>query len=224
MGSVSVYISTKDGSLLLHTDVVNPTEVRDENLVSGFLSAINSFASDMGWPAGVSLIRSGNLECRLSSGKRIFVALIIENPAIISTNAMLESYISSVASDICEKFENQYTKLLEKAQGSNNVYPEHEFAKFKDNIMEIVDKFGAEIKELYYKLILVDAIYSRVPMKWCTPLIEKAATSADLTQDFDDLIKKYPHFTKIIWKINNGYRPIWELFGVNLAQDENQTE
>lgn len=223
MGSVSVYISTKDGTLLLHTDVVEPTEIRDENLVSGFLSAINSFASDMGWPGGVSLIRSGNLECRLSSGKKTFVALIIDNPAIISTNAMLESYISSVASEICEQFESTFEKVLQQASGANNAYPEHEFVKFKDTILAIVDKFGAEIKELYYKLILVDAIYSRVPMKWCTPLIEKAGTGADLTADFEDLIKKYPHFTKVIWKINNNFRAIWDLFGVNLAQDENSS-
>lgn len=213
---VEIYCGSKDGMLLFHADVLNiESQPVDDNLVVGFLSAVNSFAKDMRWPAGVSLIRSGNLECRLSSGNYIFTALLIENPQPIAMNSMLESYISSIASDLCQKFEDKYKKELQKAE-KTHLYDANEFTGFKSEILTIIDKFGAEIKELYYKLVLIDAIYAHVPSKWCIPIMSKAAEGHDVTADFDDLIQKYPHFKKVITKINMEYDGIWELFGVPL--------
>jgi len=213
---VEIYVGSKDGMLLFHADVLNiESQPVDDNLVVGFLSAVNSFAKDMRWPAGVSLIRSGNLECRLSSGQYVFTALLIENTQPIAMNSMLESYISSIASDLCQKFEEKYKKELIKSEKSH-LYDESEFKGFKSDILATIDKFGEEIKELYYKLILIDAIYAHVPSKWCIPIMSKAAEGQDITPDFEDLIQKYSHFKKVIRKINVEYDAIWELFGVPL--------
>ena len=220
VGKTEIYIGTKEGNFLFHMDVLN-LEVQpvDDTLVVGFLSAVNSFAKDMGWPAGASLIRSGNLECRISSGKYIFTSLLIENPYIIHTDSTLDTYISEMTNVICDRFEKKYESVLETAMG-DRVYDAKILEPFKEEILTVINEFGEQIRELYFKLILVEAIYAKVPQKWCLPLISKVSAGEDVASEFPNIISKYPHFKNVISKINNDQRPIWEIFGVPLYESD----
>jgi hypothetical protein len=224
LSRAEIYVATKEGTFLLHLDVLNmETKAVDENLVTGFLSAVNSFAKDMNWPSGVSLIRSGPLECRLSSGEFVFTALIFENSTLSGTNSMLESTVSCMASDINKKFEDVFhDKLIEGLQ--KRMYGAHDFDGFTDEIINIIDEYGKEINELYFKLICIDAIYARVPQKWILPLMARVGEGESIPSiynEFPEIIKKYPQFIRSISTVNNEQRPIWDLFGIELYDPEN---
>ena len=63
--TVEIYIIDKDAGILLYKySILDFGEDDKDQLMSGFLTALNNFAKEIAFPAGVSLMRSGTLEAR----------------------------------------------------------------------------------------------------------------------------------------------------------------
>ena len=113
MNRVNIYIILRDeGSLLHKYSILGEDENEKDQLMSGLLTALNNFAKEIGWPSGVSLIRSGSLEARFSVGKHIFSVLIIDYSKPLG--AMVEPILSGLAKEVTEAFEIRYGAELEK--------------------------------------------------------------------------------------------------------------
>ena len=68
---IEVYVISKGQGTLLHKyNLLDFGESDKDQLVSGFLTALNSFAEEVGFPRGVSLIRSGNIEASIRSSTK----------------------------------------------------------------------------------------------------------------------------------------------------------
>ncbi|MFX0105770.1 MAG: hypothetical protein ACFE75_09785, partial [Candidatus Hodarchaeota archaeon] len=79
MNPVEVYVIAKNAGVLLYKySIVDFGQTDKDQLMSGFLTALNNFAKEVDFPAGVSLIRSGSLEARFSPGEHVFSVLIID--------------------------------------------------------------------------------------------------------------------------------------------------
>jgi len=108
---VEVYIIAKDAGVLLYKySIVDFGQTDKDQLMSGFLSALNNFAKELNFPAGVSLIRSGSLEARFSPGDLIFSVLIIDYQMPLGSST--EPILSGLAEEITVKFEEKYEKML----------------------------------------------------------------------------------------------------------------
>jgi hypothetical protein len=211
---VEIHIIGKDdGTSLYHYNLIGDKD--HSEIVSGFLTAINNFAREMGWASGVSMIRSGSLEARFSPRKYIFGVLIIDFS--MPLGFMTEPVLSGLIDDITQKFEEMYFKDLEQASKSH-VYKTNVFESFVDNIDKIIDQYGAETFELYQKMVLIEAIDYKVPQRICIPLMEQISEGKDITKEFDDLSKKYPQLKKAISKVNR-QGPVWEIFAIPIYQD-----
>ncbi|MHA1997312.1 MAG: hypothetical protein ACTSU9_04280, partial [Promethearchaeota archaeon] len=102
MHRVEIYIISKEeGANLSKFDILGEYNSERDQLVSGFLAALNNFASDVGFPAGVSLIRSGSLEARYSPGDFIFTVLIIDYS--IPLGMMTEPILSGMANEVTQR-------------------------------------------------------------------------------------------------------------------------
>ncbi|TFF99054.1 MAG: hypothetical protein EU541_05915 [Promethearchaeota archaeon] len=212
---VEVYIiSKKSGLLLLKYTIVNVAETSRDQLMSGFLVALRDFAKEMDFPEGVTLIRSGNLEARYSSGNYVFAALIIRHPHNQST-ASTEPILSGLASEIVSQFEKRYEKDLEKQSKSQKFTPKT-FVAFQKEIDKIIDQFSDESHELYQKLVLIEAMYANVPQKWCLPLIKKIGNGK--TVNIIDKVPEMYHrrLKKAVKKVNYNSNPVWQIFVVPL--------
>ncbi|MHA1715181.1 MAG: hypothetical protein ACTSXP_06030, partial [Promethearchaeota archaeon] len=65
MHRVEIYIISKEeGANLTKFDIQGEYDEQRDQLISGFLVALNNFAKEVGFPEGVSLIRSGSLEAQ----------------------------------------------------------------------------------------------------------------------------------------------------------------
>jgi hypothetical protein len=211
---VEIFIIGKDdGSLLYHYDLLGEEKDKDE-IVSGFLTAINNFAKEMGWASGVSMIRSGSLEARFSSQKHIFAVFIIDYS--MPLGYMTEPMLSGMIDDVANKFEEKYAEPLEKAS-KTHVYKTTLFEDFRTEIDKIIDQYGKESFELYQKMVLIEAIDHKVPQRVCLPLMERIAEGEDITKTFEEVIKKYPAMKKAINKVNR-QGPVWEIFAVPIFQ------
>jgi hypothetical protein len=201
----------KDEGLLLHKySILGEEESSTDDLMSGFLSALNNFAKDLGWPSGVSLIRSGSMEARFSPGKFIFSVLIIDYVQTgVNCAINTESILSGLANEITEQFEIKYKDELAKKYFDTN-----KFNDFRDDIDCVINKYGKETTELYQKLVLIESMYVRIPQKYCVPLIERASNGEDVTGEFAEIIKKYPNMKKAIDKVNFSNAPVWEIFAI----------
>ena len=209
-----IFIITKDGGALLHKySVLGMDDNKIDELTSGFLTALNNFASDIGFPSGVSLIRSGSLEARFSPGKHIFSVLIIDYN--MPLGLMTEPVLSGMANDITDAFETKYSKELEKGSKSN-IFRSDDYNGFKQNIDDIINQYGNETFELYQKLVLIESMYAKVPQKWCIPLIEKISEGEQVLDEWPAIIKKYPNMKKAIEKVNFDNAPVWEIFAIPL--------
>lgn len=214
MNPVEVYIITKDAGVLLYKyAILDFEETAKDQLMSGFLTALNNFAKDMDFPAGVSLIRSGSLEARFSPGKDVFSVLIInfEMPLGSST----EHILSGLAEEITVKFEEKYKVPLEKQIQSNRFEP-NVFSDFWQDIDQIIDQYGAQSNELYKKLVLIEAMYAKIPQKWCLPAFEQIGAGEQV-----DIVKCIPEtyhrlLKDAIKKVNLANKPVWEIFVVPL--------
>jgi hypothetical protein len=213
MGRKDLYIITKDGNSLFDY-AIGETKPVDAVLVSGFLSAVNSFATEMGWPAGVSSIRSGSLECRIWPGKNVFSALVIDTKLILEN--FTEHLVEDLARVMCERFEARFPSEIDVAV-KGKFSKGGMFASFRADVNEILADFKAETYQLYQKLIVIEAMYANVPQKWCIPLIERlSGGDPDVTGEFDHIRKMYPQMKKAIYKVNREQAPVWDLFGIPL--------
>jgi len=208
MNNAEIYIILKDeGTLVYKYSLFGNEQTEKDQLISGFLAAINIFARDIGWPHGVSLIRSGSLEARFSSGEYVFSVLIINYSQPL--NASTEPVLSGIAKEITLDFEDQYNNILKRKYFDLN-----QFKDFKEKINKIIQKYEKEAIELYQKLVLIESMYAKVPQKWCIPLIERVSNGENVLNEFTELIKRYPNMKKAINKVNLGNSPVWEIFGI----------
>jgi len=214
MNPVEVYVIAKDAGVLLYKySIVDFGQTEKDQLMSGFLTALNNFAKEVDFPAGVSLIRSGSLEARFSPGKNVFSVLIIDYQ--IPLGSSTEPILSGLAGEITERFEIKYREPLESQIKSNKFKP-NTFKDFWKDIDRIIDKYGEESSELYQKLILIEAIYAKVPQKWCLPLIERTGKgkSVDIVVSIPE---KYHRVLRgAIQKVNLDSMPVWEIFAVSM--------
>ena len=214
MNPVEVYIIAKDAGILLYKYSILDFEQTDKDqLVSGFLSALNNFAKELDFPAGVSLIRSGSLEARFDSGEHIFAVLIIDYQMPLGSST--EPILSGLAEEITQKFEEKYKKSLDKQIKSCRFEPDT-YKDFWEVIDETIDEFGEQSNELYQKLVLIEAMYAKVPQKWCIPLIEKvgAGEKVDIVKNIPETYHK--NLKKAVLKVNMDSKPVWEIFVVPL--------
>lgn len=209
---IEIFIISKEGTVLHKYNLLAMDETAQDQLVGGFLTALNNFAKEVGFPKGVSLIRSGNIEARFSSGEYVFSVLIIDydRPLGLAT----EKILSGLAQEITETFEKDFLAVLKKGK-KNHIYRGSDFLTFRNKISTIIDNFGKETMELYQKLILVEAMYAKVPQKWILPLLEEIRENPDI---FDKIreIPKYYHsqLQDAINKVNYESKPVWDLFAI----------
>jgi hypothetical protein len=214
MNRVEVFVISKNEGTMLHKySILGMDDLEKDELTSGFLTALSSFAKDIGFPAGVSLIRSGTLEARFSAGKYVNTVLIIDYQ--MPLGLMTEPILSGLAQDITKLFEKQYPSELE-AGHKKHFYKTDEFHSFKSEIDGIINRYGNETTELYQKLVLIESMYAKVPQKWCLPLIERVSNGEDVLDDFKPIIKKYPNMKRAIEKVEYDNSPLWEIFATLL--------
>jgi len=214
VGRIEVYVIVKEEGIMLHKfDFLGTDEEETKDqLVSGFLTALNSFAKEIGFPKGVGLIRSGSLEARFSPGKYIFTVLMIDY--FLPLGLLAEPILSSLAKEITEAFEKKFKKALNKGQ-KGNIYKSSDFHGFREHINELLDKYGRESLELYQKLILVECLYDNVPEEIIIPLLQKASKKIDVLSEFKKIPKKFQKSVKsAIKKINYRYAPLLEIFAI----------
>ncbi|MFO8018186.1 MAG: hypothetical protein R6U96_06085 [Promethearchaeia archaeon] len=218
MNPVRVYIIAKDAGILLYKySIIEFGQTGKDQLMSGFLTAINNFAQELDFPDGVSLIRSGSLEARFSSGEYVFSVLIIDYQ--IPLGPSTEPVLSGLAKEIVTRFENEYEEEL-KEQAANCQYKTEIFNDFWDDIDQIIDKYGEQSEELYQKLVLIEALYAKVPQKWCLPLIERVSQGEEV-----DIVGNIPEtyhrqLKKAVKKVNLDSKPVWEIFVVPMIDPE----
>ena len=187
-------------------------QLSHDQLMGGFLSALNSFAAELGFPQGVGLIRSGTMEARFSPGKFIFSVLIIDYSMPLGLNS--EGILSGLANDVTELFEKQYESQLLEGEKAN-IYRSADYLSFSNVLNDLIDRYGRETFELYQKLILIEAMYAKVPQKWIIPLIEHAQEGGSALDDLRKIPKIYlPQLKKVIRKINYQSAPVWDLFAI----------
>ncbi len=210
---VEVYIITKDSGLLLYkyTIITVPEDSYDQ-LLSGFLVALNNFAKEIHFPSGVSLMRSGDLEARFSSGEFVFVALMIQYPRSQSS-ASTEPILSGLAKDIVEKFEDTFREELKKQKKSLKFIPKT-YQEFWKDIDNIINQYGEESYELYQKLVLVEGMYANVPQKWCIPLIERVGNGERVNIVVEIPKMYHQRLKKAVKKVNYNSKPVWDIFVV----------
>ncbi len=214
MNPVEVYIIAKDAGILLYKySIVNLGQTDKDELMSGFLSALNNFVKELDFPDGVSLIRSGHLEARFSPGKHVFSVLIIDYQ--IPLGSSTEPILSGLAEEITEHFETKYKDSLDE-QIKSNKFKTKTFDDYWKDIDQIIDLYGEQSHELYQKLVLIEAMYAKVPQKWCLPLIEQAGQGKKV-----DIVKNIPEMyhkllKSAIQKVNHNSYPVWEIFIVPL--------
>lgn len=209
---IEIYIVTKDGALLHKFNLIHFDQLSQDQLMGGFLSALNSFAAELGFPQGVGLIRSGTMEARFSPGKYIFSVLIIDYSMPLGLSS--EGILSGLAADVTKLFEDQFSQELSNGEKSN-VYRSSDFKAFNTVLNDLIDRYGRETFELYQKLILIEAMYAKVPQKWIIPLIEKASYGESCLDELRTIPKAYkPQLKKVIRKINYESAPVWDLFAI----------
>lgn len=213
LNRVDIYVITKDeGANLTKFNILGEYDQEKDQLIAGFLAALNTFAKDLDFPAGVSLIRSGSLEARYSVGKYIFTVLIIDYS--MPLGMMTEPILSGMANEITERFEVLYEQELIDGQ-KKKVYKSANFLNFNSEIEKIIEKYMQETFELYQKLVLIEAMYAKVPQKWCLPLLERASEGENIIPDLIDIPDQYkPQLKKAIDKVNSSAAPVWEIFQV----------
>ena len=210
--TVEVYVIARDAGVLLYKYSILDFEQTDKDqLVSGFLAALNNFAKELKFPAGVSLMRSGSLEARFNAGEHVFAVLMIDFS--MPLGASTEPILSGLAEEITEKFEDKYKKELDDQMESCQFQPDA-FSSFWEDIDHSIDQFGTQSNELYQKLVLIEAMYAKVPQKWCIPLIEKL-TMGEQVDIVSSIPKQYYRQLKgAVQKINRESQPVWDIFVV----------
>lgn len=214
MNRVEVYVIVKDAGVLLNKyAILDFGQTDKDQLMSGFLSALNNFVKELDFPEGVSLIRSGSLEARFSPGEHVFSVLIIDYQMPLGSST--EAILSGLAEEINQKFEEKYNEPLQSQVKSHKFEP-NVFKDFWTDIDQIIDQFGEESHELYQKLVLIEAMYAKVPQKWCLPMIELvgAGRRVEIRKGIPEMYHRL--LKRAIQKVNHENRPVWEIFAVSM--------
>ena len=214
MPRVEVYIITKEeGANLTKFDILGNYDNSDKDqLVSGFLAALNNFARDVDFPGGVSLIRCGSLEARYAIGEHVFTVLVIDYSMPLGPVA--EPVLSGLAADVLVAFEKRYHADLVEGK-KKRFYKSDVFVDFKESIQNIIEVYMHETFELYQKLLLIEAMYAKVPQKWCLPLLERVSEGENIIPDLATIPAQYQsQLKKAIEKVNYSAAPVWEIFQV----------
>lgn len=213
-----VYFITNNGLCLFHFLAYHGKMERspiNQNLVSGLLSAINSFAENIGWLSGVKLIKSGEIEVRFSKKEHIFVALMTNVNSRLSH--LVEPILFDFAEEIGEFFENNYSKQI-YACYEKGIVNTDDFSEFQESINKFFIQYRKQTFELYQKLILTEAIYLGVPHDSCVDLIHQVSEGKSVINELAKLMKDYPVITNAIQKVNFDQKPVWDIFGVPIYE------
>lgn len=213
MNPVEVYIIAKDAGILLYKySILDFGETDKDQLMSGFLTALNNFVKELDFPEGVSLIRSGSIEARFNAGKHVFSVLIIDYQMPLGSST--EPILSGLAEEITQRFEEKYPSLAE--QINTGQFAPDSFQDFRAEIDAIIDQYGEDSYELYQKLVLIEALYAKVPQKWCIPMIEQLGQGQEKVDILKGIPKNYhPLLKKAVKKVNLDSMPVWEIFAVS---------
>jgi hypothetical protein len=210
-GYIEIFITTKTGVTVFHYNYKGSSG-KDSELVSGFLSAINSFAEELGWPSGVGLIRAKGLECRIVCGEVVFCALLVSSTA--GLGVMTDPILNNLAEEIYQAFEKKYGQEVKK---DGKFIEMNKYKPFEQDCKEIIQNEKDQTYELYQKIILIESFQAKVPQKWCLPLIEELSSGVkDVTPKFAEIIQKYPHMKKVIERVNFQSAMIWDIFDIPL--------
>ena len=191
--------------------ILGSEENARDQLISGFLTALQTFAKEIDFPSGVSLIRSGSLEARFSAGVYVYSVLIIDYHMPLGLES--EPILSGLANEVTEQFEKRYKAQLEKG-AKTHAYRQDDFNGFKEDIDQVINRYGSETFELYQKLVLIEAMYAKVPQKHCIPLIEKVSSGETVIDEWPVLMKEYSAMKRAIEKTNMAHGPVWEIFAI----------
>ncbi len=209
-----VYFITNNGLCLFHFLAFHgkmESSPINQNLVSGLLSAINSFAENIGWLSGVQLIKSGEIEVRFSKKENIFVALMSNVNSRLSH--LVEPTLFDFASDIGEAFEKNYSKQIFACYDKGIVNTD-DFSNFQETINKYFILYRKQTFDLYQKLILTEAIYLGAPHDYCVDLIHQVSEGKSVISELAKLMKEHPVITTAIQKVNFDQKPVWDIFGV----------
>ena len=210
-GFIEIFISTKTGVTVFHLNYKG-TSGKDSELITGFLSAINSFAEELGWPSGVGLIRAKGLECRIVCGEVVFCALLVSSTA--GLGVMTDPILNNLAEELYAAFEKRFGDEVKK---DGKFIDTLKYKYFEEDCRQIIQMERDQTYELYQKLILIESFQAKVPQKWCLPLIEELSNGVkDVTPKFADIIQKYPHMKKVIERVNTSNFMIWDIFDIPL--------
>lgn len=212
-----IYIVTKDGTMVYGYNISKQDSSNEDNLLSGFLSAVNLFANAMKWPTGTLLIRAGTLECRIRTGKGIFTALFIENNK--NLDDMCEPVLGDLTQDIGDAFERDFGAILSK-QLETGIIMDQMFAPFSKTVEKILSTTASQTTELYQKLILIKSLYAKVPQKWILPLMTQVAIGEPIKQELHTISKKYRVIKKVIEDVNETQASVWHLFDIPMYKPE----
>ncbi len=209
-----VYFITNNGLCLFHFLAFHGKMEKspiNQNLVSGLLSAINSFAENIGWTSGVQLIKAGEIEVRFSKKEHIFVALMTNVNSRLSH--LVEPTLFDFASDIGEAFENNYARQI-FACYDKGIVNSDDYSDFQETINKFFIQYRTQTFDLYQKLILTEAIYLGAPHDYCVNLIHKVSEGKNVISELAKLMKEYPVISTAIQKVNFDQKPVWDIFGV----------
>lgn len=210
-GFIEIFITTKSGVTVFHYNYKG-TSGKDSELVSGFLSAINSFAEELGWPSGVGLIRAKGLECRIVCGDVVFCALLVSSTA--GLGVMTDPILNNLAEEIYQAFEKKYGQEVKK---DGKFIEINKYKPFEEDCKQIIQMEKDQTYELYQKIVLIESFQAKVPQKWCLPLIEELSSGVkDVTPKFAEIIQKYPQMKKVIERVNFQNAMIWDIFDIPL--------
>ncbi len=213
-----VYFITNNGLCLFHFLAFHgkmESSPINQNLVSGLLSAINSFAENIGWLSGVQLIKSGEIEVRFSKKEHIFVALMTNVNSRLSH--LVEPTLYDFADDIGEIFETKYAKQIFECY-ENGLVNTEDFTNFQDTVNKFFIKYRQQTFDLYQKLILTESIYLGAPHDYCVNLIHQVSEGKSVIGELAKLMKDYPVITTAIQKVNFDQKPVWDIFGVPIYE------
>ncbi len=213
-----IFILTKNGLCLFHFEFFGEIKEKpiNQNLISGLLSAINTFAVNMGWEKGLNLIRSGDSELRFGMGEHIIVAL--SSNVNMKLSYLVEQILVDLANDLGRDFEHKYHQYLEKSN-ENGIADTAIFTDFKETVNTFFIKYRKQTFELYQKLILTEGIYLGCLPELCANLIHRLTNGKSVIGEMSEILRDYPIISHAISKVNIEQKPLWQIFNIPLFKE-----
>ena len=212
-----LYIIAKNGLCLFHFEFFGKIKEKpiDQNLVSGLVSAINSFVENLGWTKGLNLVRSGDTELRFSKSENIIVALLTH--VDMKFSYLVEQILVDLASDLGNTFEENYLDELQEC-AETGISDTEVFVNFKEVVSDFFIKYRKQTFELYQKLILTESLYLGIDTDLCSNLIHQISEGKSVIGELSDMMKQYPIIEKVIEKVNNKQEPMWKIFNIPIFE------